>query len=88
MLSDRKVTREVKLALFHLNRGLLVMIALGYSGALVAYNYSKCGVEVPLAWRLVAESVGIENFPKAYAGTESFSNGPMRMIGKNHAHSS
>jgi hypothetical protein len=45
-------------------------------------------MEVPLAWRLVVEPDGTENFLKAYAGMESFSNGPMRMIGKNHAHSS
>jgi hypothetical protein len=32
MLSDRKVTHEVKLTLLHLNYGLLVTIALGYSG--------------------------------------------------------
>jgi hypothetical protein len=32
MLSDRKVTREVKLTLLHLNHGLLVTIALSYSG--------------------------------------------------------
>jgi hypothetical protein len=32
MRSDRKVTREVKLTLLHLNQGLLVTIALGYSG--------------------------------------------------------
>jgi hypothetical protein len=56
--------------------------------ALVAYNCSKQGVEVPLAWRLAAEPGGTENFSKAYAGTESFSNGLMQMIGKNHAHSS
>jgi hypothetical protein len=106
MLSGRKVTREVKLALFHLNHGLLVTIALGYSGvrslllgldpprvwALIGImpwlQRSKCEVEVPLAWRLVAEPDGTENFPKACAGTESFSNGLMRMIGRNHAHSS
>jgi hypothetical protein len=35
MLLDRKVTREVKLTLLHLNRGLLVTIALGYSGVLI-----------------------------------------------------
>jgi hypothetical protein len=35
MLSDRKVTREVKLALLHLNPGLLVTIALSYSGLLI-----------------------------------------------------
>jgi hypothetical protein len=86
MLLDRKVTREVKLALLHLNRGLLVTIALGYFGVLilllglvlprvwaligimqmVAYNCSKCGVEVPLAWRLVAGPHGTEKFLKAY----------------------
>jgi hypothetical protein len=32
MPSNRKVTREVKLALLHLDHGLLVMIALGYFG--------------------------------------------------------
>jgi hypothetical protein len=32
MLSDRKVTHEVKLALLHLNHRLLVTIALSYSG--------------------------------------------------------
>jgi hypothetical protein len=31
MLSDRKVTREVKLTLLHLNYGLLVTISLSYS---------------------------------------------------------
>jgi hypothetical protein len=35
----------------------------------------------------VAEPGGTENIPKAYAGTVSFSNGLMRMMGKNHAHS-
>jgi hypothetical protein len=32
MLSDRRVTREVKLTLLHLNHRLLVAIALSYSG--------------------------------------------------------
>jgi hypothetical protein len=32
MLSDRKVTREVKLTLLHLIHGFLVTIALSYSG--------------------------------------------------------
>jgi hypothetical protein len=32
MLSDRKVTREVKLTLLHLNYGFLVTITLSYSG--------------------------------------------------------
>jgi hypothetical protein len=35
MLSDRKVTREVKLAFLHINRGLLVTIALSYFGVLI-----------------------------------------------------
>jgi hypothetical protein len=35
MFSDRKFTCEVKLALLHLNRGLLVTIALSYSGVLI-----------------------------------------------------
>jgi TM2 domain-containing membrane protein YozV len=35
MLSDRKVACEGKLALLHLNRGLLVTIALSYSGLLI-----------------------------------------------------
>jgi hypothetical protein len=59
-----------------------------WHNALVAYNCSKCGVEVPLAWRLVAGPNGTENFLKAYAGTGSLSNGLIRMIRKNHAHSS
>jgi hypothetical protein len=33
MLSDRRITREVKLTLLHSNHGLLVTIALSYSGA-------------------------------------------------------
>jgi hypothetical protein len=36
----------------------------------------------------VAGPDGTENFPKAYAGTESLSSGLMRMIGENHVHSS
>jgi hypothetical protein len=35
VLSDRKVTREVKLALLYLNRGLPIAIALSYSGVLI-----------------------------------------------------
>jgi hypothetical protein len=35
VLSDKEVTCDVKLALLHLNRGLLVVIALGYSGVLI-----------------------------------------------------
>jgi hypothetical protein len=59
-----------------------------WHNAWVAYNCSKRGVGIPLAWRLAVEPDGTENFLKAYARTESFSNGLMRMIGKNHAHSS
>jgi hypothetical protein len=55
---------------------------------IVPWLPSKCGVEVPLSWRLVAGPDGTDDFPNACAGTESLSNGPMRMSGKNHAHSS
>jgi hypothetical protein len=49
MPSDRKVTREVKLALLHLNHGLLVMIALGYSGVLSLL----LGLDPPRVWALI-----------------------------------
>jgi hypothetical protein len=49
MLSGRKVTREVKLALLHLNRGLLVTIALGYSGVLSLL----LGLDLPRVWALI-----------------------------------
>jgi hypothetical protein len=49
MLSDRKVTREVKLALLHLNCGLLVLIALGYSGVLILL----LGLDPPRVWALI-----------------------------------
>jgi hypothetical protein len=49
---------------------------------------ANAGWKFFLAWRLVARPDGTENFPMAYAGMESLSNGPMRMIGTNHAHSS
>jgi hypothetical protein len=49
MLSGRKVTREVKLALFHLNRELLVTIALGYSGVLSLL----LGLDLPRVWALI-----------------------------------
>jgi hypothetical protein len=49
MLSDRKVTREVKLALLHLNRGLLVTISLGYSGVLSLL----LGLDLPRVWALI-----------------------------------
>jgi hypothetical protein len=49
MLSDRKVTREVKLALLHLNHGLLVTIALSYSGVLSLL----LGLDLPRVWALI-----------------------------------
>jgi hypothetical protein len=50
MLSGRKVTHEVKLALLHLNHGLLVMIYLGYSGAWSLL----LGLDPPRVWALIA----------------------------------
>jgi hypothetical protein len=49
MLLDRKVTREVKLALLHLNRGILVTIALGYFGVLILL----LGLVFPRVWALI-----------------------------------
>jgi hypothetical protein len=49
MLSYKKVTREVKLALLHLNHGLLVTIALGYSGVLILF----LGLDLPRVWALI-----------------------------------
>jgi hypothetical protein len=49
MPSDRKVTCEVKLALLQLNHGLLVMIALGYSGV----PSLLLGLDPPRVWALI-----------------------------------
>jgi hypothetical protein len=49
MLSDRKVTREVKLTLLHLNHGLLVTIALVYSGV----RSLLLGLDPPRVWALI-----------------------------------
>jgi hypothetical protein len=49
MLSDRKVTREVKLTLLHLNHGLLVSIALSYSGV----RSLLLGLDPPRVWALL-----------------------------------
>jgi hypothetical protein len=49
MLSGRKVTREVKQALLHLNHGLLVTIALGYSGV----RSVLLGLDPPRVWALI-----------------------------------
>jgi hypothetical protein len=55
MLSDRKVTREVKLTLLHLNHGLLVTIALSYSGV-----WSLLLVLDPLrVWELIGIMSGL-----------------------------
>jgi hypothetical protein len=49
MLSDIKVTHEVKLALLHLNHGLLVTIALSYSGVLNL----MLSLDLPRVWALI-----------------------------------
>jgi hypothetical protein len=49
MLSDRKVTREVKMALLHLNSGLLITIALSYSRVLILL----LGLDLPRVWALI-----------------------------------
>jgi hypothetical protein len=54
MLSDRKVTREVKLASLHLNRGLLVMIALSYSRVLILLLW----LVLPRVWALIGIGFG------------------------------
>jgi hypothetical protein len=46
---DRKVTREVKLTLLHLNQGLLVTIALSYSGV----RGLLLGLDPPRVWALI-----------------------------------
>jgi hypothetical protein len=48
VLTDKKVTREVKL-LLHLNRGLLVKVALDYSGVLILL----LGLVLPSVWALI-----------------------------------
>jgi hypothetical protein len=49
MLSDRKVTRKVKLTLLHLKYGLLVTIALSYSGV----RSLLLGLDPPRVWALI-----------------------------------
>jgi hypothetical protein len=49
VLSDRKVTREVKLTLLHLNHGLLVSIALSYFGV----RSLLLGLDPPRVWALI-----------------------------------
>jgi hypothetical protein len=49
MPSDRKVTHEVKLPLLHLDCGLLVTIALSYSGVLSLL----LGLDPPRVWALI-----------------------------------
>jgi hypothetical protein len=51
MLSDRKVTCEFKLTLLHLNHGLLVMIALSYSGV----QSLLLGLDPPRVWALICK---------------------------------
>jgi hypothetical protein len=49
MLSVREVIREVKLALLHFNCGILVTIALSYSGVLSLL----LGLDPPRVWSLI-----------------------------------
>jgi hypothetical protein len=49
MPSDRKVTREVKMALLHLNHGLLVTIDISYSGV----RSLLLGLDLPRVWELI-----------------------------------
>jgi hypothetical protein len=49
MLSDRKVTHAVKLTLLHLIRGLLVTIALSYSGV----QSLLIGLDPSRVWALI-----------------------------------
>jgi hypothetical protein len=49
MLSDRKVTREVKLTLLHLNCGLLVTIALSYP----RFRSLLLSLDPPRVWALI-----------------------------------
>jgi hypothetical protein len=51
MRSNRKVTREVKLTLLHLNCGLLDTIALGYSGV----RSLLLGLDPPRVWALICK---------------------------------
>jgi hypothetical protein len=55
MLSDRKVTREVKLTLLHLNHGLLVTIALSYSGV----RSLLLGLDPLRVWALIGIMPGL-----------------------------
>jgi hypothetical protein len=49
MLPNRKVTCEVKLALLHLNHGLLVTTSLSYSGVLILL----AGIVLPRIWAFI-----------------------------------
>jgi hypothetical protein len=55
MLSDRKVTREVKLTLLHLNHGLLVTIALSCSEV----RSLLFGLDPLRVWALIGIMLGL-----------------------------
>jgi hypothetical protein len=55
MLSDRKVAREVKLILLHLNHGFLVMIALSYSRV----RSLLLSLDPPRVWALIGIMPGL-----------------------------
>jgi hypothetical protein len=74
MLSDRKVTREVKLTLLHLNHGLLVTIALSYSGV----QSLLLGLDPPRIWALIGIMPGLSTIV-ANAGLEFLGLGELRL---------
>jgi hypothetical protein len=55
MFSDRKVTREVKLTLLHLNYGLLVTISLSHSGV----RNLLLGLDPLRVWALIGIMPGL-----------------------------
>jgi hypothetical protein len=63
MLSDRRVTREVKLTLLHLNHGRLVAIALSYSRV----RSLLLGLDPLRVWALIGIMPGL---PTIVANTE------------------
>jgi hypothetical protein len=74
MLSDRKVTREVKLTLLHLNHGLLVTISLSYSGV----RSLLLGLDPSRIWALIGIMPGLPTIV-ANAGLEFLWLGDLRL---------
>jgi hypothetical protein len=65
MPSDKKVTREVKLTLLHLNHGLLVTIALSYS----AVRSLLLGLDPPRVWALIGIMPGCLQLYQMWGGS-------------------